>query len=300
MADLSARGRQLLASGSDTIARKLGFSPGASASVRIPGPLEWDKFEPIDVDAGTIWISRQDQVMRPFMQKAGSWEPEEGELLQSIIRPGERFLDIGANVGYFSVLLGKTVPGLLIDAVEPDPGNVRALEFNLWVNGVAAQVWPVALDDNDRHLLLSSNQTNLGDLRASRVTASSNGGAPPPRGPDDANQWAVPAASGNELFAGRSFDVIKIDVQGWEFAVLDGLTDVLDRSPGIRIVAEFQPDILRSQHRVPTDVLMSYRSNGYRVRCLIGDHLSERTDAQIIELCDAAGRVGSVILLLER
>ena len=55
-------------------------------------------------------MSRQDQVMRPFMQKAGSWEPEEGPLLHSILRPGERFLDIGANVGYFSVLLAKAVP----------------------------------------------------------------------------------------------------------------------------------------------------------------------------------------------
>jgi FkbM family methyltransferase len=300
MADFSARGRQLLASGPGTIARRLGLSPAAAASVRIPRPLEWDQFEPIDVDAGKIWMSRQDQVMRPFMQKAGTWEPDEGRLLQSIVRPGERFLDIGANVGYFSVLIGKAVPGVIIDAVEPDPDNVRALEFNLWVNGVPAQVWAVALDDTDRHLLLSSNQTNLGDLRASRVAMSSNGGGPPAAGPEEANQWAVPAASGNDLFAGRSFDVIKIDVQGWEFAVLDGLTDVLDRSPGIRIVAEFQPDILRSQHRVPTDVLASYRNSGYRVRCLMGDHLAEKTDPQIIELCDAAGRVGSVILLLER
>ena len=52
----------------------------------------------------------------------------------------------------------------MIDAVEPDPDNLRALEFNLWVNRVDAQVWPVALDDTDRHLMLSGNQTNLGDL----------------------------------------------------------------------------------------------------------------------------------------
>jgi hypothetical protein len=102
------------------------------------------------------------------------------------------------------------------------------------------------------------------------------------------------------LFAGRSFDVIKIDVQGWEFAVIDGLSEVLDRSPGVRILAEFQPGILRSQHRVPSEVLASYHASGYRVRCLVGDRMLERTDAQIVELCDAAGSVGSVILLLER
>ena len=312
MADLPARRLQSLAAGSATLVRKLGLGATTAApGWRAPNPLEWDRFEPVDVDAGTIWISRQDQVMRPFMQKAGSWEPEEGALLRSLLRPGERFLDIGANVGYFSVLLAKAVPGVTIDAVEPDPDNVRALEFNLWVNRVAAQVWPVALDDSDRHLLLSGNQTNLGDLRCGRVAVSSNGSGPPAHaGSADAHatatdadpltQWAVPAASGSELFAGRSFDVIKIDVQGWEFAVIDGLTEVLDRSPGIRIVAEFQPGILRSQHRMPAEVLASYRASGYRIRSLVGGTLLEKTDAQIVELCDAAGSVGSVILLLER
>jgi FkbM family methyltransferase len=292
---------QEFAARSGSIARKLvlGTEPPAAAGPRVPRPLPWDQFEPIDVEAGTIWISRQDQVMRPYMQKARTWEPEEGQLLCSLIRPGERFLDIGANVGYFTVLLAKAMPGITIDSVEPDPDNLRALEFNLWVNRVEAQIWPLALDDTDRHLLLSGNQTNLGDLRVGRL-AGSNGSAPSQVEEGLDEQWAVPAASGNDVFAGRSFDVIKIDVQGWEFAVLDGLTDVLDRSPGVRIVAEFQPGILRSQHRVPTEVLASYRSNGYRVRCLVGSSLQEPTDARIIELCDNAGSVGSVILLLER
>jgi FkbM family methyltransferase len=292
---------QEFAARSGSIARKLvlGTEAPAAAGPRVPPPLPWDQFEPIDVEAGTIWISRQDQVMRPYMQKARTWEPEEGQLLCSLIRPGERFLDIGANVGYFTVLLAKAMPGITIDSVEPDPDNLRALEFNLWVNRVEAQIWPLALDDTDRHLLLSGNQTNLGDLRVGRL-AGSNGSAPSQVEEGLDEQWAVPSASGNEVFAGRSFDVIKIDVQGWEFAVLDGLTDVLDRSPGVRIVAEFQPGILRSQHRVPTDVLASYRSNGYRLRCLVGSSLQEPTDARIIELCDNAGSVGSVILLLER
>ena len=266
MADLSTRYLQGFASRSGTIARKLGFGAGAPSGPRVPSPLPWDRFEPVNVDAGTIWINRQDQVMRPFMQKAGSWETEEGRLLRSLIRPGERFLDIGANVGYFTVLLAKAMPGITIDAVEPDPDNVRALEFNLWVNRVEAQVWPLALDDSDRHLLLSGNQTNLGDLRVARLVANSDGSGPALAEEGLDQQWAVPATSGNDAFAGRSFDVIKIDVQGWEFAVLDGLTDVLDRSPGIRIVAEFQPGILRSQRRDPADVLASYRSNGYRVQ----------------------------------
>ena len=215
---LSARGRQLLGSG--IVARKLG--PGTATTSPAPRPLGWDEFEPVDVDAGRFWMSRRDEVMRPYMSKAGTWEPEEGRLLRSLIRPGERFLDIGANVGYFSVLVGKAAPGVSVDAVEPDPNNVRALEFNLWVNRVQARVWPLALDDTDRSLLLSGHQTNLGDLRCDRVVTGLNGSTPTPQTTesDALRSWVVPPASGNELFAGRAFDLIKVDVQGWEFAVL--------------------------------------------------------------------------------
>lgn len=290
--------------GQSAFARRIGSEPGGASRVPVPGPLPLSDYEQLEVDAGKIWMSRHDEVMRPFMKRAGTWEPDEGRLLCSLVKPGERFLDIGANVGYFSVLVGKAAPGVSVDAVEPDPGNVRALEFNLWVNQVQASVWPLALDDSDRSLVLSGNATNFGDLRVGRVEDSVSNGSSGPKAPApgdaDDYQWVVPSASGDEIFAGRSFDVIKIDVQGWEFEVLSGMAKVLDRSPGVRVVAEFQPGIIRSQHRVPQDVLALYRHNGYRIRCQVQGNLLERSDDQIVELCDTAGSIGSVNLLLER
>ena len=159
-----------LGSLTDKVASKLNVGSVLTTSgPSIPPPLPDGEFELIEVDAGDIWMSRNDQVMRPFMQRAHSWEPEEGRLLLSFVKPGCRFLDIGANVGYFSVLIGNAAPGVIVDCVEPDPGNVRALQFNLWSNGVTATVWPLALDNRDRHLHLSGNAHNLGDLRSGRV-----------------------------------------------------------------------------------------------------------------------------------
>ena len=247
-------------------------------------------------------MSRRDEVMRPYMSRAGTWEPEEGRLLCWLVRPGERFLDIGANVGYFSVLVGKAAPGVSVDAVEPDPNNVRALEFNLWVNRVEAHVWPLALDDNDRSLLLSGHQTNLGDLRCDRVVTSSNGNAPRRRrrrAMHCGHGW-YPLPQGTSCSLGARSISSRSTCKGGNFAVLSGLTDVLDRSPGVRIVAEFQPNILRSQHRVPQEVLSSYRHRGYRIRSQVGDQLLDQTDEQIVELCDTAGSNGAVNLLLER
>ena len=68
-----------------------------------------------------------------------------------------------------------------------------------------------------------------------------------------------PAASGDDLFAGKSFDLVKIDTQGWEFEILLGLDGTLRRSTGARIIAEFHPGILRDRGREPLEILARYR-----------------------------------------
>lgn len=287
--------------------RLLPIAQDATAAV-VPEPLPADRYEPVKVDVGTLWIETADQVMRPFMQEFGTWEPEEGELLRRLIRHGCRFLDVGANIGYFSLLAFRAGAGT-IDSVEPDPGNVRALRFNAWVNGVPANVWPLALDDHDRSLRLTSNATNRGDLRTERVspgpastTAKRTSGkrsgsgdrAVKPEG------WLVPATSGREIFAGRSFDVVKIDVQGWEFEVLLGLEPVLRDSANVKVVTEFWPTAIRAQQRVPQDILANYRAMGYAVRASVAGELRMMSDSSIVSVCDSAGENGQVNLLLER
>ena len=278
----------------------------------VPDPLPADEYDLVQVDAGRIWISRRDEVMRPYMQRAGCWDPEEGDLLRSLTFPGCRFLDIGANVGYFSILVRGAAPGVTVDAVEPDPGNVRALRFNLWANRIPGRVWPVALDDRDRALQLSGNEHNLGDLRSDRVIPSEvnldSRVKPEERVSEEektdasattGTSWIVPAASGVELYADRTFDLVKVDVQGWEYPVLLGLDEVLRRAP-VAVVSEFWPAPLRASGREPTDILSRYRDLGYRIRTQVGAQLRTLSDTETVEVCDSAGIDGQVNILLER
>jgi FkbM family methyltransferase len=257
----------------------------------VPDALPADEFELLVVDAGKLWISRRDQVMRPYMARAGTWEPEEGRVLLSLTKPGCRFLDIGANIGYFSALVNSAEPGVQVDAVEPDPTNVRVLRFNLWFNEVNGTVWPLALDDSSRALHLSDNEHNFGDLRTGRV----EGG-----GGQVEAKWIVPAASGDDLFAGRSFDLVKIDTQGWEFEILLGIDLTLRRSPGVRIVAEFCPQILKDRDRDPLQVLARYRELGYAIRAIVHGTPVDLVDTEITDICATGGAEGQVNLLLSR
>jgi FkbM family methyltransferase len=236
-----------------------------------------------------MWFRGSDDVIRPHVRSTGAWEPEEGQLLRSLIRPGCRFLDVGANIGYFSLLAAAAAPQVTVDAIEPLPANLELLRFNLWYRGVPARIWPLALSDGGRAAVLSTSVTNPGDTR-SRMDQLVGTRSP----------LVAPAASADELFPTGSFDVVKIDVQGSEPEVLWGMTGILSRSPGIVIVAEFWPHALTERGRHPLEVLDGYRRAGFEIVTQVGSHLAPLDDNAILAATTSAGPYGQVNLVLRR
>jgi FkbM family methyltransferase len=87
----------------------------------------------------------------------GLFEVETVRVLRSILRPGDTFIDGGANVGYFTVLAAKIVGERgRVHAFEPHPDNVTRLQQNVVENGVASSVTihPVALADRPGEMQL--------------------------------------------------------------------------------------------------------------------------------------------------
>jgi FkbM family methyltransferase len=256
---------------------------------RIPLPLAGGgPYTLLECDAGELWFDRNDEVIRPYVERSHTWEPAEGQLLRQLARPGMRFLDVGANIGYFTVLMAKHAPGAVIDAVEPEPSNARMLAMNVWHNKVDATVWPLALSGGERSLPLQLTEHNAGDTRTHAARS---------------HQWygsVAVAARGDDLFGSRGFDLVKLDVQGFELDVLQGMPETLERSPGIAVVAEFWPKALRDRNVDPYTVLRSYREMGFTIVTQVEDQLRQIEDPEIIATCDQAGEWGQVNLLLRR
>jgi FkbM family methyltransferase len=256
-----------------------------STRIEVPPAAQGD-FDRVTSDVGDLWFPRSESVMRPFLARHGTWEPEEGQLLRRLIRPNCRFLDVGANVGYFSLLAARAAVGVSIVAVEPLPSNIALLRVNLWCNRVEAEVLPLALTNGDRLVTLSTSVENPGDTRA---TAAGN---------LDSSDLLVPGIAGDELFENQIFDVIKIDVQGFEPDVLSGMTATIARSAGVVIVSEFWPAALVERHVDPMSVLDRYRRMGLSISVQVAEQLSVMSDAQIVDTCMNAGPYGQVNLIL--
>jgi FkbM family methyltransferase len=179
---------------------------------------------------------------------------EKVSLLYGFIRDEgfTNFIDIGANVGFVSMLARRAAPALKIIAVEADPRLVRLIEANFSANDLAAPVIVNAIAGS-RSAPETTFSLNPSSTLDNRVSV--------PHWP----QIAVPTVTTDMLLerhalAGRTF--FKIDTQGFELQVLQGIEAYLTRHADWVLKMEFAPDWLSSQGTDPM-VLLGYLQQRY-------------------------------------
>ena len=133
-------------------------------SARFPEELSGAEIVDVESDVGKLFLHRDDNVLAPFISEHGFWEREEADFLRALLCPGHTFLDVGANVGYMTLLGALSVgsAGRVI-AVEPELRNLRLLRANLWRNGMSAQVLPIAAYSRGGFIRFVRSETNPGD-----------------------------------------------------------------------------------------------------------------------------------------
>ena len=178
-----------------------------------------------------IHVSRQ-------IREQGIWEAFETELVVRLLQPGQCFLDVGANIGYYSVLAGYLVgtQGRVV-AFEPEPANFALLQDNIELNQLTqATAVAAALAATSGTARLHLNLENRGDHQLF---------------PQDATRDSLPVAlcNGAEFLRehGLRPNLVKIDTQGAESAVVAGLMPELQTlGDGLRLIVELTPAALRA------------------------------------------------------
>ena len=104
----------------------------------------------------------------------------------------------------------------------------------------------------------------------------------------------------DDLFPGRSFDVVKIDVQGFEPDVILGMERIVSDSPAIVLVLEFWPAALTDRGLDPSEVLDRYRQLKFHISVHDDGGTGTCTADEVLEHCQSAGVDGQVLLILQR
>ena len=186
-------------------------------------------------------VRRDDVLVAPTIREHGIYGTEIGAFLKRRLRVGSTFVDVGANLGWFSVLAARLVGERgRVYAVEPDPANLPLLRANLWGNRCDnATVLGVAAWSGPAHL----------DL----VTYPEGGAATEVRAGGDGT-LLVPAAPLDSLIPG-TVDVLKVDAQMTDHVAIRGAERIIATSPRIAVIAEFFPAALRDKSEDPERIL---------------------------------------------
>ncbi len=152
----------------------------------------------------------------------GTFEVEETALVDRLIEDVDVFVDVGANVGYFTCLALLHHKPVL--AFEPQPRNVQVLLQNVLANGgkTLAEVFPVALSDVSALMPLFGASGPSASLLAGWARYSTR------------HQQLIPVSTLDRLAAGQLAGrraLIKIDVEGAEYQVLRGALVTLQLNP---------------------------------------------------------------------
>ena len=87
----------------------------------------------IETDLGNILFDSRDTNLTPIVRQDQQWEADVSGFIRRRLAAGMTFVDVGAHVGYFSVLASRIVGETgQVFAVEVEPRNLELLRANLW------------------------------------------------------------------------------------------------------------------------------------------------------------------------
>ena len=265
----------------------------SASALQHAGPLaELGRTVEVETTFARLLLDADDEVITPALVATQGWEPGETALMGERIKPAMTFLDVGAHVGYFTCLAARLVgPRGLVLAFEPSSRNYELLLANVWRNGFFNVVcFPWAVGSEAGIVDLHSSATNSGD---NRVYPSEAGRSTTPvrvTALDDVSALRPPV------------DIVKIDVQGAEEAVIRGMLEMLKGSPSVLVTAEFWPAGLRRFGSDPTALLDLCRTLGFSIGVQFPDEkgVISLSDEEILAFCAADDGEGHVNLVLER
>ncbi len=189
----------------------------------------------------------------------GQYEPQETAILTALLRPGQCFVDVGANWGYHTLLAAHLVgkQGRVV-SFEPDPRLFPILQNNLQLNDLTqVTALQIAAADAAGELPMAGFALGDGNFGLSRLVV--NG--------DAAGVFPVATERLDDALARlgvATIDLLKMDIEGAEGLALQGLAENLQAGRVHRLLLELHPAQLAERGAQAADIIKQLQHYGYR------------------------------------
>jgi FkbM family methyltransferase len=200
-------------------------------------------------------------IVSQYLFKFGFWEPSLTQFLKSVLRPGDILVDVGSNIGYFALAAARLVgPTGKVHAIEASPSIFERLQSNIRVSGVSnITCYNNAALDGDGEVTI---YLEMGVNKGGSTIMSSELGARQLSAEAKVQGRALPDLIPEVDF--KAVKVIKIDVEGAEALVINGLLPRLKDLPSYcYIVLELSRSALARSGKSVAGVLADLGTAGF-------------------------------------
>ena len=200
-----------------------------------------------------IIVDGSDTSLTPELIFGGCYEPPEENFVKRIVRGGDWALDVGANVGSFSMLAGQRVGSFgRVFSYEPNPRTMQLLCKSTVMNWMHERIVlrPVAVGEVAGNVRLTFTPERLGDAQVGHddVVSTTLGETIRALGGKNSEVIDVPSVTLDEEFpVDLPIKLLKIDVEGQEGAVLKGARRLLEKRCVDFILVEVQREVAGSR-----------------------------------------------------
>ena len=205
-----------------------------------------------------VYYNSLDRMIATILWKFGFLEGYEMNLFLSFLKEGDVMLDVGANMGVYSLISSSKIGrnGKII-AFEPDSDNFKIIKKSIEVNRFNnISVFPFAVSDKEEQIFFEKNTFNSGNHHIRKKKTS-------------VTQSSIDAIKLDDfLKKEEKIDIIKMDIQGAEFFAFHGMKEIIEKFPNILIFAEYWVYGLKKMGVNPKeyiDLLESYGFLIYRI-----------------------------------
>jgi FkbM family methyltransferase len=206
------------------------------------------------IPEGIIILNKQDVAVSGAIA-FGLFERTELEHFRKIIKPGMTVIDIGANIGLYTVIAAKLVgPEGKVFAYEPEDDNYEILKKNIEINKLS-NVIPLktALAEKVGAADLYLDLNNRGH----HSFANSGKAEKVIRVETDTLDHSL------GKYHISNVNVIKMDIEGAEGLAFQGMSMTIAQSPDLMILTEFYPEIINKVGSIPSSFIMSLINTGF-------------------------------------